>query len=404
MGDRAYQIQDIEKVKQEESLLAAFQYFSETSEQLASSYRALEKKVHQLSDELDHSESQRREETKSKSLIESRMKALLDFLPGGVVVLNASGVVVESNPAAKSLLDKDINGELWRKVIAECFSPKNDDGLEVSTRSGRRLSVSTSSLGEEGQIILLTDQTETRKLQEHLSRNERLSAMGKMVSALAHQIRTPLSAAILYAGHLTDSQLDQERRTRFSEKCLSRLHHMERQIRDMLLFVKSELPLNDSVTIKDLENELRAAIDVVVAQDRVKVSWSNTCEKLVLKCHKDALVSALTNLINNAVQSTSDSVDIQLGFASPASNQVAITVADNGAGMNADTLEKIQHLFTTTKNHGTGLGLAVVRAVTRAHGGSFNLQSAEHKGTQAVLTLPLFVSESNHPIKQAFEV
>jgi len=262
LSSTAYQVQDLEKLKQEQSLQAAFQYFSETSEQLASSYRALEKKVHQLSDELDQSEAQRLEENKSKSLLESRMQALLDFLPGGVVVLNAKGVVVESNPTAKHLLGDELDGQLWRKIIADCFAPKNDDGLEVSTRTGRRLSVSTSSLGEEGQIILLTDQTNTRNLQDQLSRNERLSAMGKMVSALAHQIRTPLSAAILYAGHLTDADLDKERRTKFSQKCLSRLQHMERQIRDMLLFVKSELPLNDTVTIGALEDELKAALDV----------------------------------------------------------------------------------------------------------------------------------------------
>jgi two-component system sensor histidine kinase FlrB len=276
--------------------------------------------------------------------------------------------------------------------------------LEVSTRSGRRLSVSTSSLGEEGQIILLTDQTETRKLQDQLSRNERLSAMGKMVSALAHQIRTPLSAAILYAGHLNDPDLDNERRVKFSEKCLSRLQHMERQIRDMLLFVKSELPLNDSISVIGFEKELRAAVDVLVAQNRVTVRWFNHCEYAILKCHKDALVSATTNLVNNAVQSSTDKVQIDVKFAHSENQCIEIAVKDNGSGMNAETLEKVQELFTTTKSHGTGLGLAVVRAVTRAHGGRFVLESHENIGTTAKLIIPVIASEHCQSEKHTFEV
>jgi len=74
-----------------------------------------------------------------------------------------------------------------------CFSPRDDDGHEVSNHQGKRISIATRSLDKDGQIILLTDQTETRQLQANLSRHERLSALGKMVSTLAHQVRTPLS-------------------------------------------------------------------------------------------------------------------------------------------------------------------------------------------------------------------
>src|SRR5690625_5484430 len=116
--------------------------------------------------------------------------------------------------------------------------PRRDDGHEVSLHDGRRISIATRDLGVDGQIILLTDQTETRRLQHELSRHERLSALGKMMSALAHQIRTPLSAAMLYAGHLCNADLPEQRRQDFAEKISGRLNHTERQVQDMLLFVK----------------------------------------------------------------------------------------------------------------------------------------------------------------------
>src|SRR5690606_26806507 len=183
---------------------------------------------------LDKVSNEKDEVHQKKDQLADRMQALLDFLPGGVIVLDSKGIIVEANPAANELLEHELKGKLWRKVIGECFAPKNDDGLEVSTRTGKRISIATSSMQNNGQIILLTDQTETRKLQENLSRNERLSALGKMVSALDHQIRTPLSAAILYAGQLANNNLPENKRIVFSKKLNGRIQHMEKQVLDMM--------------------------------------------------------------------------------------------------------------------------------------------------------------------------
>lgn len=377
--------------KRQESLEAAFAFFNETSSQLADSYRALESKVHDLSEELDQSEAGRVAETRKNSALELRMQALLDFLPGGVVVLDARGSVVQSNPAANDLLGSNPEGKMWRKVISDSFAPQNDDGLEVSTITGKRVSVSTSSLGQDGQIILLTDQTETRKLQAHLSRNERLSAMGKMVSALAHQIRTPLSAATLYAGHLCDETLEPPLQQKFAKKCLQRLQHMEKQVRDMMLFVKSELPLNDILSAQELESELVAASEVALQSANAVCKWENKAGQYSIKCHREALVSSIMNLINNAIQSADRQVNIRIQFSVDDQN-LCVSVKDNGDGMNADTLSSVQEMFTTTKSQGTGLGLAVMRSVAKAHGAQFELSSKAKRGTQATLTIPIIVS------------
>lgn len=391
MSQAAYHPSE-EQLKRQQSLEAAFAFFNETSAQLAQSYKALESKVHRLSEELDQSEAERVAETRKNSALETRMQALLDFLPGGVIVLDARGSVVQSNPAANALLGVNPEGQLWRKVITQCFAPQNDDGLEVSTKSGRRVSVSTSSLGEDGQIILLTDQTKTRNLQAHLSRNERLSAMGKMVSALAHQIRTPLSAATLYVGHLCDEALEPNIKTKFANKALQRLQHMEKQVRDMMLFVKSELPLNDILNGAELELELKAASEVVLLEPRIECIWENRAASLEIKCHRAALVSSVMNLINNAVQSTEERLQIRVLFTKKVYDNAAylqLIILDNGKGMSPATLARVQETFTTTKSQGTGLGLAVVRSVAKAHGAQFSLKSAEGKGTQAVLNIPL---------------
>jgi two-component system sensor histidine kinase FlrB len=104
--------------------------------------------------------------------------------------------------------------------------------------------------------LLLTDLTETRALQQRLSRHQRLSEMGRMMSSLAHQIRTPLSAAMLYAGHLCDSDLSQEQTRRFSYKLLDRLQHLEQQVKDMLIFVRGDVKLTANHVNTDGQGKL----------------------------------------------------------------------------------------------------------------------------------------------------
>ena len=163
---------------------------------LARAHRMLEGHVATLTRDLDIMAARKDAELGQKRQLAKQFQTLIEVLPGGVVVLSSRGIVIQSNPAARRMLGRALDGERWRELIVSCFAPRSDDGLEITTVTGMRISLATASLAEEGQIILLTDQTQTRELQRRVSHSERLSAMGKMVSALAHQVRTPLSAAL----------------------------------------------------------------------------------------------------------------------------------------------------------------------------------------------------------------
>lgn len=381
--------------QQAQNVTQDWRTFNEMSQQLTDSYAVLETRVAELNEELTTVADQRSQELAEKEQLANRMASLLNFLPGGVVVLDSSGRVSESNPAAIDLLGEPLAGELWREVIARAFAPRQDDGHEVSLHDGRRISIATRNLGVDGQIILLTDQTETRRLQGELSRHERLSALGKMMSALAHQIRTPLSAAMLYAGHLVSGKLDETRRQEFAEKTFSRLNHIERQVQDMLLFVKGELPLNDVISIAELQQALQEAMEVPILTSESHCEWQNDAREHYLLCNREALVGAIINLVNNAIQAVECKANLRIEFSlQPAGRPVAeqkllIRVCDTGPGIPAELLTRVSDLFVTTKSQGTGLGLAVVHAVAKAHRGRFFLQSKQGQGTCANLLLPL---------------
>ena len=379
-------------VAKNQDLKAAFDMFNQMSQQLADSYYLLENRVAELNQELSSVTHQRLQELAEKEKLAHRLESLLNFLPGGIVVLDSSGYVSESNPVAIELLGEPLEGELWRDVIQRSFAPRQDDGHEVSLRDGRRISFQTRNLGEDGQIILLTDQTETRRLQSELSRHERLSALGKMISALAHQIRTPLSAAMLYAGHLCEGKLDAQKQQQFSEKVLSRLHNIERQIQDMLFYVKGELPLNDMISVNELEQSLIESMEAPLITSHSTCEWNNHAGEYYIQCNRDALIGAILNLVNNAIQAVEHHAQLKIAFAlkkSEKNAQLIIQITDKGPGMSAEMLAKAGDLFVTTKSQGTGLGLSVVQAVVRAHSGEFLLESQAGQGTSASLLLPL---------------
>lgn len=374
-------------------LTKAFAQFAQLSNQLSETYRDLETRVSELTKELEWEADQRIQVLKEKESLANRLEHLLNFLPGGVIVLDAKGIVTERNPVAIDMLGEPLMGSAWRDVIERCFCPRDDDGHEVSTHDGHKISIATRSLGSQGQIILLTDQTETRKLQAQLSRHERLSSLGKMVSALAHQIRTPLSAALLYAGHLGNEKITSTQRNDFSQKIVKRLYHMEQQVRDMLLFVKGDLVLNDRLTVSEISEALFEQVEPLLENDALDCSWQECNQNILIHCNKDVLISALMNLVNNAVQAVKGKIELRIEMFVD-KNQLCIAVLDNGTGIVGVNADDLQEAFVTTKSRGIGLGLAVVNTVAKGHGGRFELSNRKDnfQGAQAQIFLPILTS------------
>ncbi|WP_080890621.1 sensor histidine kinase [Stutzerimonas stutzeri] len=357
------------------------------SGRLGASQQFLQTRVAELKDQLAETSAQRRREFEEKERLANRLQSLLDLLPGGVIVIDGQGVVREANPVALELLGGPLEGALWREVITRSFAPRKDDGHEISLKDGRRVSIATRSLnGEPGQLVLLTDLTETRRLQEQLARHERLSALGRMVASLAHQIRTPLSTALLYASHLEQGGLSVEQQQRFAGRLKDRLNELEHQVRDMLVFARGDLPLEDRLATAELLAALRAAAAAKV--EGVAVRWQCDVSSGALLCNRDTLVGALLNLMENALQACDKQPRLKVHlYARDA--VLRISISDNGAGMDATTLSRLGEPFFTTRATGTGLGVAVVKSVARAHSGALELRSRPGRGTCATLQLPL---------------
>ncbi len=381
-----------------QDLAGAFQLFAQVSEQLAASYHVLEGRVVQLTAELATARSERLVHLTEKEHLANRLEHLLNALPGGVVVLDGVGYVQECNPAALELLGTPLHAVRWLDVIDRAFAPRSDDGHEVSLRDGRRVGISTCSLGSQsenaqpGQILLINDLTETRALQEQLARHQRLSAMGEMAASLAHQIRTPLSSAMLYTSNLFRSDLDLVSQRRFSEKSLASLRHIEKMVNDMLMFVRGGGAMDHDVAIPVLLNEFRQVIEpqLQLYSGTLEILDETTGSINARHIHgnKDALLAAVLNLATNAMQACGEGIRLRLNITGD-SHAVYFKLSDNGPGIPEQFRERIFEPFFTTRSSGTGLGLAVVRAVVQGHHGEVFLDSSHNKGCTFTIRLPI---------------
>lgn len=326
-----------------------------------------------------------------------RLQLLVQVLPTGVVELDQRGFVAKANPVAVSMLGEPLIGQRWLDIVNRSFRPRSDDGLEVSLHDGRRVKLAITSLDPlAGQLIVLTDLTETRQLQSRLSHLQRLSGLGKMMASLAHQIRTPLASAMLYAQNLTNQKLSAESRGQFSNKLLNRLQDLEQQVNDLLLFARAGREQQVAeLSMQQLLSEVYSSVEaIVVAQDGHIAVELPQPDLQVLGNHS-ALTGALANLIQNALQHAGPGAQIDLcALPDPTGNYVVLAVEDRGPGVPAALQQQIFEPFFTTRNNGTGLGLAVVQAVAHSHHGSVRCINGEHGGARFEMRIPVYQSEN----------
>jgi len=218
-------------------------------------------------------------------------------------------------------------------------------------------------------------------------RQERLATLGEMAARLAHDVRTPLSAALLYASRLGLDGVSDEDRREIATRIVQRLKHLEGLVADMLAFARGGGGIlarcDVSALLESAAQSLASRLD-----GRARLTIRTLAPGVAVVGNAEALVGAIVNLATNALDAAAGAaaplVEIE---ASRAAGSAWIRVHDNGPGVPAAQRARIFEPFYTTRPGGTGLGLAVVRAVALAHGGSVAIEDGPGGATFA-LELP----------------
>jgi two-component system sensor histidine kinase FlrB len=372
-----------------EKLTDAFQLFNELSVNLSDSYQELQKQVATLSTELTAARTERLNTLIEKEKLAEHLQQILAALPAAVIVLNGENQVVDCNAVAINYLGEPLIGQNWADVIQRSLISVFDNPHECQLRNGKRVSVTQNELkNESGQIILLFDVSELRSLQDRLNQQKHLSAMGEMVASMAHQVRTPLSTAILYASQMNKASVTDNSRIKFSSKILERLHYLERQVNDMLIFAKEGRLAMEVFSLQNFTDRVIENMRDMSESSDIKFDITNNVRVDGMLGNEDALSGAIMNLLNNAVEAQQDKALITMTLDQIDQTSLQIQIQDNGPGIDESTRQRLFEPFYTTKVRGTGLGLAVVDSVVRAHSGSIHCESKKGAGTLFTLLLP----------------
>lgn len=238
--------------------------------------------------------------------------------------------------------------------------------------------------------------TEIRTLQQEASRRRRLSSMGEMTARLAHQVRTPLSTALLYASQLKQAGLPPSQHDCFVDRLLVGLRHLDHMVNDMLVFARGGQGGDEIVDIGALlaqvQQSLQPRLEACGARWRVIADQ----QRYPLQGQPEVLASALGNLASNALDACGDGAQLDWRIALRG-DELVIDLQDNGPGIPADRCDRIFEPFFTTRANGTGLGLAVVRAVIDAHQGDIELDTDCRQGARFVIRLPRYRAQQHLP-------
>lgn len=375
-----------------EELESAFAEFARMSEGLEASYHALQDQVAELTEELAAARSERLKYLQEKEKIANQLAHLLDALPGGVVVLDPDGVIQTANPAAQQFFENALEGEQWGQVLQQYQQP-GGSALEqdLPLKSGRILQRSSSYPEQGEEILLFSDVTETRELQHTLNQSRRLASMGEMAASLAHQVRTPLAAALLYVAHLEKSELSDEKRLQVSGKLRSRLHHLNGLIKDMLHYARGGDAGDEQIKVGDFVEALQQALEEELKRLlKGQFEWDLQLESgYIFVGNRDALLTSVQNLVNNAIDVSEGQINITFRMLAVGEHELEMQVEDDGPGISREMREQIFEPFYTSRARGTGLGLAVVQAVADAHGGAARVESVEGEGAMFAIRLPV---------------
>ena len=370
-----------------EELQRAFDLFNQVSAELTQAYAALQRKVASLTDELAVANGELRRQYQEKEALSERLGLLLNALPAGVVVLDGEARITQANPAARRFLGEALEGRHWGDVARARLEPTLT--LGEWQQGERRLSLAESRLDSSGgKLLLLHDVSAAHQMKAELERQQRLAAMGEMAAGLAHQLRTPLATALLYAGNLAGAALDETARRRFAEKTVAQLRRLERLIQDVLLFARGESIGRERIAVRELLDEAAQTLAPLLKEHGVRLAVDNACPDAVLVGGRKSLFGALVSLLENALQVSAAGDTIRLA-ARRDGDAVCLSVADQGPGIPETMQARVFEPFFTTRSQGTGLGLPIALGVARAHGGSLELQSEAGAGAEFVLRLPV---------------
>jgi two-component system sensor histidine kinase PilS (NtrC family) len=337
---------------------------------------------------------------------------ILRHLATGVLTVEARGTVAYLNPAAEQVLavrsidsrGLPIEGALperlhpLRDLILETLrqrSPRSRAELLMKTAAGRGLplGISTNVLMHEGKltgvVAVFQDLSEVREMERRARRNETLAELGALSARIAHELRnglSPISGSVECLQR--ELKLDGENAV-LMDLIATECVRLNRFVSDLLNYSRDR---DLACEILDVEEHLGESCDLVKRDPRctpgITVRLERRGRGAAMRADREQIRQVWLNLAVNALEAMKDGGELRVRCRDGEEEQLVIEFIDTGAGIPAEALSRIGQPFFTTKEKGTGLGVAIAQRIVERHGGTLTFESIPGRGTIARVTLP----------------
>ena len=237
---------------------------------------------------------------------------------------------------------------------------------------------------------------ELKTTQEKLIRSERLAAMGHLVQGVAHEIRNPVTTIGGFAHRIKKDHIEGARLKKYMDIIIdesARLENLVNQVREFSEVQSADLIPNHLDPVLD---EVIKKFETRVKKKGITLFTDLTNDNLLIKMDMPQLVSALSQVLENALDSMQDGGTIKINTKRE-NNHLLMEVSDAGCGIEKEQLEAVYDPFVTSKTRGAGLGLTMVHQIIMNHHGDIKISSELKKGTTVTIQLPLFLGPLNNP-------
>lgn len=344
---------------------------------------------------------------------------ILESISSGVISLDTEGKITVFNQAAEHIIGiserearhlsiEDLFGE--NRNVIELLQHSLEKGrehnrVEISyrNRNGRLfwLNVSSSILKDDvgktiGTTFLLFDITEIKKLQEQINLKERLSALGEMAAGIAHEFRNSLASIIGYARLLKKRLPKEDERTELLNSIMKESKAQEQIVRQFLDFTRPTALNLQKINLLDVLDEAICSIQNQFSpeeKEEYKILKDYDEDEVDINGDFTLLRQVFSNIILNGIEAMprGGALSVSVSKAEDVENRpvATISISDTGVGINEEDNSRIFTPFFTTKEKGTGLGLALSHKIITQHEGNIDFIS-DGRSTVFFITLPLY--------------
>ncbi len=239
-----------------------------------------------------------------------------------------------------------------------------------------------------GKMLLLSDVTEMKQLEQKIRESEKLAAIGKVAGGVAHEVRNPLSSIKGLALLLRNKFAVGSNEQNTADLLIQETERMNRTISEMMSLTRTSSISLAPVDTAALLNEELMLFQAEISAHGIIVVLDIDNDLKPICGDKDRLVQVIINILLNSIQAMEEGGTLSLTGKQHDSENVKITISDTGVGISNEILNQVFDPYFTTKKEGSGIGLAISQKIITDHGGIIKLDSQLGNGTTVTLVLP----------------